>query len=207
MILLSILIRSIESRRENLSYLVTKLINQCGVVSEIKSKRISSCWICSLMFKNCEIIFAIDNKEISSGEKANILLATATGEWISFVDDDNCISNQYVSEILKATHSGADTFAINGTISFDGKSEMKWYLSKDYANVTESQNGVSFYKRTTNHLSPVKRELALRAGFKHISNAEDKSYSDALNKHLKTEFVIVPPLYHYRYSTFNKEYI
>lgn len=206
MIKISILIRSIQSRSEQLSYLVSKLLKQCGEIVGIKSKIIKGCSVVILTFIECEIIFAVDSKEITSGEKANILLHEASGEWICYIDDDNGIADYFVEEILKATISNADTFAINGTITTNGAELMQWYLSKDFENITVKEKGYSFYQRKTNHLSPVKRVLALQAGFPLKSNAEDKAYSDALNHFLKTEFIINPPMYFYKYISTNKEY-
>jgi hypothetical protein len=43
--------------------------------------------------------------------------------------------------------------------------------------------------------------------FPDKSNAEDKEYSERLNKHLKTEVIIESPIYHYDFSTHNKQYV
>jgi hypothetical protein len=69
------------------------------------------------------------------------------------------------------------------------------------------QGGELVFLRRTNHISPVKRELALLAMFPNISNGEDKEYSRRLNPHLRTEEKITQPVYHYKYSTSQKEYV
>jgi len=60
------------------------------------------------------------------------------------------------------------------------------------------------YHRHTNHITAVKRIIALAAGFPDKSNAEDKHYSDRLQ--LRTEFKIDRPMYTYRFTTKNKQY-
>ena len=58
------------------------------------------------------------------------------------------------------------------------------------------QSGGIYY-RTPNHISPVKRELALQAGFPEIAFGEDHEYSKRLLPLLKTETIIKENLYHY----------
>ena len=73
-----------------------------------------------------------------------------------------------------------------------------WHISKDFGFWYE-QRGV--YYRTPNHISPVKRELALLAGFPEIAFSEDAEYSKRLLPHLKTEVKIPGILYYYRYES------
>ena len=78
---------------------------------------------------------------------------------------------------------------------------------KDNPNKTVTKNNKPFYLRTTNHISPVRRSIAIECGFPDISNAEDKSYSDRILPFLKTERKIGNiPMYYYQFSTHNKEY-
>jgi hypothetical protein len=130
----------------------------------------------------------------------------ATARQILIIDDDDDIPNYYVEKMLNACLQGADCVAINGSMTTDGAKEIKWRISKDYENVTIKENGADLYLRKTNHITAVKREIALKCPFPDKSNAEDKAYSDAINKYLKTEFTINEPMYTYRYSTKNKEY-
>jgi len=184
MILLSVLICTIDSREKVFSVLYDELISQSNGNPKV------------------QILVFGDNKQHTTGYKRNKLLHAATGKYIIFIDDDDWIEPYYIEELLKAAESDADCFAINGWITTNGKNRINWYLSKDNPNVT--RNGV--YLRTTNHITAVKRELALQAGFPDISNAEDKAYSDRLKPYLKTEYTIEKPMYHYRFSTHNKEY-
>lgn len=183
---LSILICSLHERREYLSRLLNVLKPQLTPEVEVK--------------------LCIDNKEATTGHKRNELLKAAKGKYIIFIDDDDQVPDYYISELLIAAKSDADCFAINGIITTDGKNEIKWYLSKNNPNVTTVEKGVTHYLRTTNHITAVKRELALKAGFPNKSNAEDKAYSSALIPYLKTEHIISKPMYHYQYVTKNKSY-
>ena len=85
---------------------------------------------------------------------------------------------------------------------------MRWKLSKDYQDenkYSEEFNQIIYFRRT-NHLTPVKRELALQAMFPDKSNGEDQEYSGRLNPFLKTEVKIDKSIYHYDFKSYDKEY-
>lgn len=206
MIKLSILIPSLESRKELLSELVCGLIQQCGVIKGIRSFQSIGCTILILKFENVEIVTATDAKEITTGAKRSLLLSVAENDFVIQVDDDDYVYPYFVEKILGAIQSCPDCVGTVGIITVDGEGEIEWRLSKDYKNVTITDNGVPVYLRTTNHISIVKRELALKAGFPDISNGEDNEFSIRLNPLLQTEVKINEPLYHYRFSSQNKEY-
>jgi hypothetical protein len=155
-----------------------------------------------------EILYHISPAQInggpSTGSKRQGLLEKAIGEYISCVDADDWVYDWYIDEMLTACASGADCFAINGIITTDGQHETKWRISKDYQNVDIVENGRPMLLRRTNHITGVKRLIALRAGFPDKSNAEDKHYSDRLVLH--SEYKIERPMYHYKFSTHNKQY-
>lgn len=148
-----------------------------------------------------------DRVGVSTGSKRQSLLEKARGKYISFIDDDDSVPPYYIDEILKGAQTDCDCMAINGIMTTDGTNEIDWRLSKDNPNTTIFENGKAIYLRTCNHIAPVKRELALLAGFPDISNGEDKEYSERLNKFLKTEFKIEHEMYHYQYITRQKEYL
>lgn len=188
--ILSILICSLNSRSEQLKTLTRHLEKQINGRFE----------------SDIEIITEIDNKEITTGHKRNNLVNKAVGKYIVFIDDDDWVADYYVENMVWACLSDCDCIAINGNMTTDGGKEIKWRLSKDNSNVTIKENGVDLYLRKTNHITAVKREYAIKSPFPHKSNAEDKGYSDSINKYLKTEFKLEMPMYTYRFSTKNKEY-
>lgn len=132
------------------------------------------------------------------GVKRNKLLSLAKGEYIVYVDDDDLVAPDYIEKILKATEGNPDCIAMNGTIIFDGNHAKQWFISKAFG--TWYQQDDKYY-RTPNHISPVKRELALQAGFPEISFGEDYEYSMRLLPLLKTEAKTEGILYFYRYES------
>jgi hypothetical protein len=204
--MLSILICSIDGREEMLSNLVCFLDKQGGGFKGLYSKQINGCSVGILTYPEHEIIFAIDNRVISTGTKRQLLLDAAKGHMISFIDEDDEVPDYYLEEGLNAAKSGMDCASMYGEMTTNGSQNIGWFLAKDNPNSTIKKGKDNFYLRTTNHLSFVKRELALLAGFKDISNGEDKAYSEALNPYLKTEYAISRPMYHYKFISTNKSY-
>lgn len=133
------------------------------------------------------------------GTKRNRLLEMASGEYVVFADDDDFVSHDYISKILKATESKPDCIGISGTITTNGENERQWHISKDFGSWYERDQ---IYYRTPNHISPVRRELALKAGFPEITHGEDYYYSMRLLPLLKSEVIIEGDIYYYDYWSF-----
>lgn len=151
-----------------------------------------------------EIIINDAGPPMQTGTKRQRLLMASCGEYVVYIDDDDMVPTYYVEEMLKAIESGPCCVGIKGTMTTDGQHMTEWRLSKDYQNVDRVENGKTVYYRRTNHITAVKRDIAMRAGFPDKSNAEDKHYSDRLVLH--TEVKIDRPMYEYRFSTKNKTY-
>lgn len=189
--ILSILICSIQSRAGMLGALLREIQRQ---IDEIN------------MQDQVEVRVNLDNKEKSTGKKRQELLELATGKFVVAIDDDDWISEDYISEVLKGCQTNCDVIAINGWIETNGRDRINWETSIWFDNVTVVANGERKYLRTVNHICPAKRELALQAGFPDKSNAEDSYYSERLRPLLGREYKIEKQIYFYRFSTFNKEY-
>lgn len=143
-----------------------------------------------------EIIYDV-SMMYNIGVKRNNLLQSAIGKYIVFIDDDDLISSDYIEKILKAIESKPDCIGISGVITTNGGNKRSWHISKDFKEWYEQ---LSIYYRTPNHISPVRRELALKAGFPPIAFGEDHEYSMRLLPLLKTEVKIEGILYYYRYE-------
>lgn len=146
------------------------------------------------------------DEDAETGTKRNRLLQRAIGKYIVFIDADDEVMPYYVDEILNVVESDCDCISFEGIMTTDGANKIGWELSKDFQNDTVTRGGYPFYIRKTNHISPVKRELALQTMFPDKSNAEDKDYSDRLNPLLKSEYKIGLPMYHYKFISHHKTY-
>lgn len=180
---LSILIATMPSRKDSFDLMMATISVQKLKLNE--------------RIVDVEIIID-DSMEYNIGTKRQKLLELANGDYIVYIDDDDRISPTYIQQILKATETKPDCIGMSGEITFDGHNKRNWHISKDYGYWHERG---SVYYRTPNHISPVRRELALQTGFKPIAFAEDKDYSDRLLPLLKTEVKIDGVLYFYDYKS------
>ena len=141
-----------------------------------------------------------DDAKLTTGEKRNNLLNQASGDFIVFVDDDDDVDNNYVDEILKVIieNPNIDCIGINGLITFDGNWSKPWSISIQHGHWHETDE---MYLRTPNHISPVRRSIALQAKFPDITYGEDMEYSKRILPMCKLEACIDKPLYHYKYIT------
>ena len=182
---LSILICSLSSRQESLKLLRAALSKQLSNVHG--STRV-------------EVLVEIDDGAMNVGLKRNILLQRAVGEYVAYIDDDDMVSDDYISSILKAIESGPDCVGIQGIISV-GQNKNLFTHSIQYGAWYTGSDGV--YYRTPNHLNPVRRVLALQIGFPSKSNyGEDLIYSRKLLPFLETEVCVEHPIYFYNSSDF-----
>ncbi len=140
-----------------------------------------------------EIVIEEDKGEMSTGEKRNLLLKKAQGDYIAFIDDDDLVSNNYVSKILWALMTNPDCCELTGLLIRD-KENHEFHHSIEHSKWEKIDKR---YLRCPNHLNTVKRELALRIGFPNLYAGEDINYSHRLRPLLKIEAKIEGPLYYY----------
>jgi len=180
---LSILIPTLPNRSVYLSELITSLNKQL----------------------NDSIEILIDSREltITTGEKRNSLLEKSTGKYVWFVDDDDDISENAIELILKAIETNPDVIGINGWMTTDGEQRVDWEIRLGHPYCNDPRNGKDYYLRHPNHITPMKREHAIKVKFLHITLGEDYAWAKQLNDegHLKTQEIIEKPIYHYKYRS------
>jgi len=189
MIKFSILILSLEKRKDNL---LKRLLD---VLETQKTDEV-------------EILINSDDGTKYIGKKRNELLAQAKGQYVAFVDDDDLVSSDYVSKILDAINkSNPDVIGMHLIMTTDKVIEEKTFHSLKYKSWFDEPDPdrpwLKRYYRNPNHLNPVKRELALETGYPDSNTGEweDRYYSRRLLPHLKTEEYIEQPIYYYDFRT------
>ena len=90
--------------------------------------------------KEVEIIYLIDNKTMMLGDKRNLMVDMAKGEYIAFVDCDDRISADYISSLLEGIKSGADSIVFLASVSLNGNPPRICRYSKDYPNDYNTAN-------------------------------------------------------------------
>jgi len=184
--MLSILICTMPSRRDMFVQLRTALMHQ-----------VKSCHATGGIRLPVQIL-EDDRVGITTGLKRQWLLKMARGSMIVYFDDDDWPADDYVLQTLLAMKKmpDADCIGIQGWMTTDGQNREDWRISKDYGSWYK-QKGI--YYRTPNHISPVRREIALQVGFPDKNIGEDYDYSMGILPLLKKEVKIDKDLYHYRF--------
>lgn len=180
MILLSILICGLEERKEQYDRLYKSLKKQ--------------------LVDGVEIDFFVDSRENSIGHKRNMLLQSAKGKYVCFIDDDDRISANYVSLILEGLKKDVDCCSLTGEITFNGENPKKFIHSIEYHDYFE-ENEVYF--RPPNHLNAIRKSIAEQFHFPEVNHGEDTNWAMHISNSnmLKSEHKITDTIYFYDYLT------
>ena len=148
-----------------------------------------------------EILTETDNGENSVGKKRNSVIDKAKGEYVCFIDDDDMVTDIYVSRTLKALECKPDVVELVGflpkyNLPFIHNLNCGGHFKKD---------GIQF--RTPNHLNTIKTEIARKVRYPEISHGEDQDYSHRLwdSKLMKTESLIGERMYIYQFNPSTSE--
>lgn len=186
MIDLSVLVCSVHTRYKTfLPKIQEQLYTQLDALSEADQERV-------------EIMVLTDNKQLMLGAKRNHMVDIAQGKYVVFVDDDDRVSDDYLSELLRATDSGAECIAFTAMVSLNGESPKPCYYSKD--NMADFNKPNAYY-RIPNHICCVRKDISVKSSFPNIKYGEDAGYSKVLLPHLKSEHKIDKVLYFYDYNS------
>lgn len=132
-------------------------------------------------------------------------LESARGEFVCGIDDDDLVHAFYVPVTLHAIRNAPGGGAID-CVGWkmrrfsDGRqfgTGIHSITCGKYHRIDEKDQRV--YLRTPNHLNPIRRELALRVGFKNQSVAEDYCFAVQVFPLLEREAFIDEFMYDYLY--------
>lgn len=184
---LSILICSINTREKQLEELLENISNQIkegGFGDFVEVIALSDC--------------GYKKGGMNVGGKRNRLLDLAHGKYICFIDDDDMISHDYIKQILKGINHNPDVITFEGWVTDNKMSKKnKFYIGTEH--IAHDANGICY--RFPNHLSPVKKEIAMQCRFPDKNFGEDSDYSDKLRQiGLTNEYKIPLDLYYYRFD-------
>ncbi len=198
---LSVLMCSVVSRIVSRRPLLFSLMSQIG---EEKGIDLQEDGYSQKIYSNghVEILVLTDNKTMSVGKKRNMLLAQAKGEYVVMVDDDDLVTVDYVTELLKGMFAGTDVITFNVAYHHNAKDPKPVYYDINFG---KDINEPNCYKRLPNHLMCFKRELAIQAGFPDISFGEDAEFAKRVLPLIKTQHKIDKTLYHYHFNSQTSE--
>jgi glycosyltransferase involved in cell wall biosynthesis len=152
--------------------------------------------------KPVEVISLVDNKKMKIGSKRNHLLSISKGEYVSFVDDDDWVSDDYVDSILEKIQEGHDLITFDLMRYEDGKPDRVCHYT---LGIERDHDTAEAYYRLPNHLMAYRRDIAIRVKYEDSSFREDSNWSIAVRSHIATHSNINKVLYNYQYSNLESE--
>lgn len=143
-----------------------------------------------------EICLEFDNREKTIGEKRNILMKKAKGKYISFIDDDDMVTDAYFEDAVATIRGNYDVCRLRGRIS-----QYTFTHSIAYTLDTPMANEDTFL-RPPNHLNIMLKDAARMVYFASISNGEDFMWCMKLSAAglLSKEYTSDPSRIHYIYE-------
>lgn len=133
-------------------------------------------------------------------ELRDVMINTADAEYVSFVDDDDLVADDYVSRIVDALAERPDHVGFRLAYCVDG--EEREIVDHSLRHGRWHRNGESRLVRDFTHVDPVRREHATRGRFataKH-GRAEDRAWVKQVRPFLSTESYVDAVLYRYLWS-------
>lgn len=184
-LLWSILICTIEGREESFTRVTQKIKNQIDALN---------------LNDKIEILYCKDMQgQHSIGYKRNQLLEQSSGEYVSFVDDDDDVHDDFIKMIYQELQHKPDCVSLTGIITCNGTNAKKFIHSINHKEYFEYNNT---YFRPPNHLNPIKRSIAIQFRFPEKNFGEDTQWALEIAQSglLQKEELIDIPYYFYLYK-------
>jgi len=158
--------------------------------------------------KDIELLALLDNKTRSIGEKRNALLHMSSGAFITFVDDDDIISDNYIEAIIKTIDANPDADCIVYKVLCTVKNSLVGKADKPYSFVCEY--GIEFEKSERrkdgcwhgkpSHTMIWESSIAKKYLFPTKNRGEDVSWVQLACPDIKKQVKINSILYCYNYD-------
>ena len=154
--------------------------------------------------KPVQILWIGDNKSMTVGEKRNHLKYLAKGDFISFVDDDDTVSFNYISTILRAIDQNQDKTVIcfKGTQNTNGLKDCPFKYDVNYGrNHKQDIDGVRWKVMIPDHLCVWNRsKITEDFPNKNLSEDHDWAKAMAFKYNDRDQVLLDDTLYHYEFS-------
>ena len=162
-------------------------------------------WLHALQFKIekqngsglVEHLMFSDNRTRTIGAKRQALVDIARGEYIAFVDDDDDISDNYVSKLLAAIESGADVITFKQRAIYNGKESTVEFGVKNQDGAF-NVGGTTY--RAPWHVCAWKREKVAGCLFGESNYGEDLVWCKQARKRIRNGHHIDSVIHTYRHD-------
>lgn len=177
----SVLIPTIPGREASLNALVASIHDKVArICPELRT----------------EVKLAYDNREMSIGRKRQNLLQSARGKYMSFIDDDDEITDAYIEDLWACIRGNYQVMRLRGQIAqytFTHSIEVK---------LTDMMARDGAFVRPPNHLNPMMTDVAKIIHFKDAVQGEDLDWCIRLaqSKFLTRQYGSEMSRIHYIYN-------
>lgn len=137
-----------------------------------------------------------DNLEAGYGAKCQRLLDSSTADYISFLDDDDWIADDFIETIMGALKQEPDYVGFRVLYTKDGNPQIPVFHTLQYGGWVDSPDALY---RDIVHFNPIRRDLAVR-GVWEGGDGADRRWANQLREQgcVKTEVFIDREMHHYR---------
>ncbi len=182
---LSVLVPSVSTRRKTFApKIADSLFGQHEALSPAERQRV-------------EILIVTDTGRDGGmlvGDKRNALVRMARGKYVVFVDDDDRVADDYLKALLFAADFDRDCITFDASVSINGGPRKTCRYSQRF---TKDSNHATHYERLPNHITAIRRVLALACPFPSKQCGEDADFAVRLRPTLNNEYRIERELYFY----------
>lgn len=130
------------------------------------------------------------------------MVRAATGDYVSWIDDDDLVPDYFVQQGLAALETRPDYVGWDVQCYSNGRPTAISHHALKYGGWYNEGGG---HYRDLSHINPIRRELALLADFSRTQpgQPEDRHWATQLRRTgaVRSEVVVDRIMYHYLYST------
>jgi hypothetical protein len=184
----TILIATIGQRRDLLARLLSGLLPQVDAAAG--RVNVLAYWDTGEMTKRLGSALA------AIAAKRQALLDAAKSDYVSWLDDDDWVADDYVASILEALDQRPDMVGFTMEVRKNGRPHQLGLLSLRHRRWSQSDDGT--YLRDITHANPIRTEIARTASFlDRRGGPEDVAWVAQLRGRVRTEVVVDKVLHHY----------
>jgi len=144
-----------------------------------------------------EHLVLCDNRTRTIGAKRQALVDIARGQYIAFVDDDDDVSDDYISSILAAIETGADVITFRQRAIYNGQ-ESEVHFGINNRDGPFTPGGITL--RAPWHVCAWRREVVAGCLFGESNYGEDLVWCQQARRRIRTGHHIDRVLHTYRHD-------
>lgn len=153
-----------------------------------------------------ELLGFFDNKKRTVGQKRNELLRMAQGEYLTFIDDDDDVADDYIQAVMTTLYDNptADCIVYDCITSINNDPQQETYskysIKYEYTQWRD-ENGKLQWRGKPAHTMVYKSDIAKKHIYKDANYGEDVDWVVRACQDIKNEIRIDKVLYYYHFNS------